>query len=240
MQEYSAKYAKHYSWGLSNVFLINPGLERTIPKAKKFARLLDVGCGHGDHSVFAKKKGYTYLGIDGSNAMLAIATQKYPKEKFILSGVTLISKLKLKEKYDVILCNMLFPSFKRLEDIAKTLKQLKPLLTPTGQLVVTVSHPCFDPYIQKGLMGRNDIQANFTSYFSGGSTYKVTPSGAPIPFTDHHRTLAEYFIIANQAKLYIAGVDECPPDLQLNKIDKIYYQKKALFPSYLTLTMRAL
>jgi len=48
---------------------------------RKNARILDVGCGTGRHAIELAKRGYSVVGIDLSESMLAHARKKAEAEK---------------------------------------------------------------------------------------------------------------------------------------------------------------
>ncbi len=62
--------------------------------------VLDVGCGCGHRGNYFIRKGYSYVGMDISSAMLAIAKKKYPSLTFFNADVR---SLKSKIKYDAAL-----------------------------------------------------------------------------------------------------------------------------------------
>ena len=71
-----------------------------ILRKNKCKRILEVGCGTGHRGQFFKSKGYDYVGLDISEAMLKIARRKYPEIEFIQGDVR---KLQLKEKFDAVI-----------------------------------------------------------------------------------------------------------------------------------------
>src|SRR5579859_6781934 len=64
---------------------------------------LDVGCGSGDFSAFAKKYGIIdYLGVDLYEPAINLARKKYPHEKFILGDFL---ELDIIQVFDYAVCS---------------------------------------------------------------------------------------------------------------------------------------
>jgi SAM-dependent methyltransferase len=109
---------------------------RTIP-AKK---VLDLGCGTGNHALRLTQRGYTVTGVDRSPEMLEIARQKSRNSSldctFIQSD---IRTFKSKQKFDVII--MMFAVLGYLtenEDILRTLDTVRKHLNPGGLFICDV------------------------------------------------------------------------------------------------------
>ncbi len=236
MNGYSKKTAQKFAWGLSNHYLINPALNRIIPKAKGKEEFLDVGCGHGDYFLFAQKKGYRYTGIDNAPGMIDVATQKYPESKFILGDIT--KTLKIQKRFDVILCNMLFAELPSSKALLAGFRSLSKLLKKDGLLVLGNAHPHFDGYMQAGLLGRTGVKTAFRGYFKEDAPYSIRPHDSLITFKDYHHTLGQYCENAFKAKLVPVHIDECEPDPKLKKVDKKYYDFKIRFPGYMIITFK--
>jgi len=111
-----AKYAKYYD----KIYLDKPYEEESkyisrILK-KKNLRILEVGCGSGEHALKFNNLGYKITAIDSSKQMILIAKKKSQKIKFLnRDGLYYRSK----EKFDAII--LLF----HVINFFKTLKELK-------------------------------------------------------------------------------------------------------------------
>jgi cyclopropane fatty-acyl-phospholipid synthase-like methyltransferase len=69
--------------------------------------LLDVGCGYGELiEYFPKNYNISYLGVDIVDEMIVYAKKKYKKKENI--RFKQINFLKLKKKYDIVVCNGIF------------------------------------------------------------------------------------------------------------------------------------
>lgn len=176
MKEYSAQHAHEFSWSPSYQYMLKDAFVRAIPQGRKARRVLDVGCGHGDWVSTLTKKGYEYTGVDSSSAMLKIARKQNPGHIFIHRNARSMLQLAHKD-FHLIVCIMVYSSFQQATAIQNSLKNLSQLLARDGSIIVAVSHPCFDPYMQKGLMGRPDVDALFDSYYTSGARYQILPPG---------------------------------------------------------------
>lgn len=103
----------------------------------KGSKILDLGCGTGEHSVILGKKGFHMTGMDISEVALEIAKKKAQQmrinAKFIKRDM---SDFKLAEKFDA--CISMFSSLCYLIEIVqfkKTLQAVKQHLKPGGLLI---------------------------------------------------------------------------------------------------------
>lgn len=86
----------------------------------KNKKILEIGCGTGEHAVYLKKKGFDIVGVDLNREMLKVARRKSKSIKFLQGDMRTFN---LKKRFDVVIC--LFStihynqSYKELE---KTLK----------------------------------------------------------------------------------------------------------------------
>ena len=111
-----------------------------MPKLEQFAlklakgKILDVGCGAGNHSLYLQEKGLQVKAIDISKGAVDVA------EKRGVKNVTLLDVLDETETFDTILLLMNGTGiFQELSQVSKYLKHLKSLSNPNGQILIDSS-----------------------------------------------------------------------------------------------------
>lgn len=130
------KFAKYYDlcysekdYGRETRFL-----EALIKKHKiKGKKILEVGCGTGNHAIHLVKKGFDITGVDLNKEMLAVARKKSRSIKFVQGDMRSFS---LKGEFDIILC--LFSTIHyntNVSDLKKTLKNFYKHLKKGGLLI---------------------------------------------------------------------------------------------------------
>lgn len=237
MQEYFGNSAKLFKQTGGKRYLLNPATERNIPQVTDSSyKLLDLGCGNGYFFGLAKDKGYQYYGLDISETMIERAKTEYPEGKYLVASATEFST-HYQEKFDVILPIMLYPAFSNKADIQKSLSECKAVLKEGGVVLVGVSHPAYDQYMQKGVLGKEGVETDFQGYFKSGQKMLVSHNfdGGVMTFEDYHWTIQDYVDCIAQAGLSVVGFDECPPGPEVQKEDPEFFEKRTKFPTYLLL-----
>jgi len=240
MKEYFGATAQKYQQTKGKQYLLFPTLQKYLGTAKlDNASMLDVGCGNGDFYQIAEEQHFHYFGLDISEEMISRAKQEYPKGEFQVSPATHFASL-YTQKFDVVVVSMLFPSLRDKESIIATLKESKRVLTKDGEILIGLPYPCFDGYMQFGILGRKDVAANFQGYFQSEAEFKITHqlSEGAFTFEDCHWTLGDYIECIKNAGLVIDFIDECKPAETIKVIDKAFYEERMKFPTYLVLLVK--
>lgn len=113
--------------GLLSPWLRKQRINMACPYIK--GRILDYGCGVGVLS--EKCHPDSYLGVDMDEESLGIAFKRYPAFRFA-------NTLPEDEKFDVII---LLAVIEHLTNLESSLKELKKMLVPDGQIIVTTPLP---------------------------------------------------------------------------------------------------
>jgi len=237
MKEYFTNTANFFSQSGGKKFVLNPSVYKNIPKAKnKNSKILDVGCGNGFYFEYAKKKGYKYYGVDISRIMINRARKEYPEGLYQVGSSMKLSKI-YKTKFDLIICIMLFPCFQNKEDIINTLKECNKVLKKDGKIIIGVPHPCFDQYMQVGILGRKNVIADFKTYYESGAEMQILHKfeKGEMTFRDYHRTVSDYFEYFEKSSLKLIKFDECEIDKEVKKLEPNLYKERIKFPTYLVL-----
>ncbi|OGG58440.1 hypothetical protein A2765_05840 [Candidatus Kaiserbacteria bacterium RIFCSPHIGHO2_01_FULL_56_24] len=241
MREYYGTSAKKYGQTRGKQLLLLPALSRHLPKARnKKIRALDVACGNGDVFPLIKEKGYKYFGIDISADLLARAIADYPAGEYRKGDARSFAR-HYKARFDAIIISMLFPSLKKAGDIIKVLKECKTVIEKDGVILMAITHPSFDHYMQSFLFRRDDVHANFKGYFHSGSRFEMdqTINGEAFRFEDYHWTLADYMRAIQKSGLQLVAVDECQGvSSKIDKEDRAWARKRDSFPTYLVLVLK--
>jgi len=100
-------------------------------------RVLDVGCGTGEHALYLSKHGYEVLGVDGAEAAIALARQK-ARDRRLRAGFRVWDALDLAalgESFDTVLDVGLFHTFDADERPAYV-ASLSAVVAPGGRVFV--------------------------------------------------------------------------------------------------------
>ncbi len=240
MTEYHGESAKNYQQTGGKLHLLIPAIKRAIPKATSpESKLLDVACGNGDLFNLSSENGYEYFGLDLSEEMITRAKQEYPNGNYLQASATDFAG-HYNHKFDIVLCIMLMNHFNTRDNIKKTLEQCKMVLKNEGVILVGVAHPCFDGYMQYGVLSRKeDIETQFKGYFNSGEKYLVhnVLDGKALTFEDHHFTFEDFFNTISEVGLRLDKIDECHPSNSTGASEE-YISKKSNFPTYLLFSCR--
>lgn len=149
--------AKEYAEKL-NDYAPLPEREKFISLLPKPACILDAGCGPGRDSEYFFHKGFTVVGADLSEKLLAIAKQCVPQATF--SKQDLRSLHFPKRSFDGVWACASLLHLKRRE-VSKVLREFFQILKPRGLLFIMV----------KEGKGEADIAEKLSSYLSRHFTY---------------------------------------------------------------------
>jgi 2-polyprenyl-3-methyl-5-hydroxy-6-metoxy-1,4-benzoquinol methylase len=112
----------------------------------KAARILDIGCGTGRHSIELTRRGYTVVGVDLSDSQLARAKAKASAQGLSVTFVKHDARqLPFKSKFDlvIILCEGAFPLMETDEMNFRILRGAADALKPKGKLILTTLNGLF-------------------------------------------------------------------------------------------------
>jgi SAM-dependent methyltransferase len=112
--------------------IVHPIL-KTWPKG---ASVLDAACGTGRHAAVLAKQGCRVIGVDLSTAMLNVARSKLKKKADLRLGDVHHLPLEVAE-VDAAVCSL---ALTHLEDLKGPLTELRRVLRPGGQLVLSDIH----------------------------------------------------------------------------------------------------
>ena len=175
-----------------------PALEQ---KALQLARgkVLDVGCGAGNHSLYLKAKGFDVTSIDISEGAIAVCRQRG------LENTHVLDIAHASGSYDTILMLMNGSGFfKELKHTPKVLRHLKFLLNPMGQILIDSSDIKFMYEDEDGGYWM-DANANYYGELEYNTSYKGEQESFPWMYLDFERLKAACESVGLQCELVLEG-----------------------------------
>ena len=107
-------------------------------------KVLDIGCGMGQHALqYSKKGALSVLGIDISEKMLAYARKNNGASNIEYRRLAFEDLDDLDEKFDVITSSL---AFDYVENFGRLMKQIYSHLNENGKCVFSMSHPICTAY----------------------------------------------------------------------------------------------
>lgn len=114
-------------------------LKKLLKNVNKGDDVLDVGCGNARIYQALKGKKISYTGIDFTLKFIKQNKKKYPNADFKLIDVTKnCSWSKVDKQYDVVFCTAVLHHLPGNSIHKKVIEQMKAVLKPGGQLIITV------------------------------------------------------------------------------------------------------
>ncbi len=120
-------------------------IEKEINHNKR-ARILDIGCGTGRHTIELSKRGYTITGVDLSESLLKRAEEKASEHNLqIVFQKHDARELPFLNEFDLVtmLCEGAFPLMETDEMNFQILRNASNALRPKGKLIFTTLNGLF-------------------------------------------------------------------------------------------------
>ena len=126
-----------------NDVIETPIITEMMPDIKD-KRVLDIGCGMGQHAIqYANSGALSVLGIDISEKMLGYARKNNSAPNITYRQMAFEDLDKLTERFDVITSSL---AFDYVEDFSNLMKVIYGLLDENGVCVFSMSHPISTAY----------------------------------------------------------------------------------------------
>ena len=173
------------------------------------ARVLDLGCGDGAFARQVLDRGaVTYLGIDGSAAMIdvAIRADAGPAASFAVGDIEDLSTPP--EAFDLVTSRM---ALHHVADLGPVLTAVRSTLVPGGRLIVSVVHPVVTCNADPSATGRRTSWV-VDGYFVPGPRTRPW-FGRDV--TWYHRTIEQHVAALRASGLVLTSLRECEPDAVL-------------------------
>lgn len=238
----SEQYERERAEASFNSLLLDPLVAELVPTVDVAATALDVGCGTGDLTRLLADRGYQATGVDLEPAMLRIARERSAGQPVAYREAGLADLDPADGRYDLVLClNVL----DWIEDLTSAFDQLRRLVRPGGELLLSVPHPFKD----SGTWARRwngdrwvyDDFAVTGHYFSEGPVEKsrADSRGETVVARTltHKRTVETYVRELFAAGFQLTGLYE-PAPRQLEEAPVVLVEKSARVPYFLVLRGR--
>lgn len=128
---------------LYDKFYINKNYSKEVDFIKTFikdgnAKILDAGCGTGNHAKILHDLGYDVMGFDKSQEMVDIANSKLKNHFFVCD----LLNYGYREKYDLIISFFaVFNHLKNYKELKIVLQNLKSSLKDKGTIIIDLHNP---------------------------------------------------------------------------------------------------
>jgi ubiquinone/menaquinone biosynthesis C-methylase UbiE len=171
----------------------NPAVEAETPVVREIlaraprGAALDAACGTGRHAAHLRELGYEVVGVDATEAMLAVAREKVPDATFHLGT---LQALPVEDaSVDVVTCSL---ALTHVEDLGPVVAELARVLRPGGWAVLADVHPT-------------------TTTFGGAAVFPSDGDGLSLPYVPNlvHQA-SEYVTAARAAGLEVSECHEPP------------------------------
>jgi SAM-dependent methyltransferase len=181
-EQFEGMYAATPPWDIGRP---QPALAELAERGEVRGRVLDAGCGTGEHALMAARLGLVATGIDPAPTAIAIAERKARDRglavRFLVGSALELGSLR--EQFDTVIDSGLFHVFDDA-DRRRYVENLKAVLTPGGRYLLL----CFSDR-QPGSVGpRRVTEADIRGSFAQGfyvdtiepATFELTvdPRGA--------------------------------------------------------------
>ena len=154
-------------------------------------RVLDVGCGMGQHAKKYSEQGAAFvLGIDISEKMLAYAVDHYSADNIEYRKTAMEDLARIEDKFDLITSSL---AFDYAEDLSLLFRDIRSLMADGASFVFSMSHPMatahtgrYDRFMRTESGER--LYAIVTDYFDEGR--RLVKWGPVNDYELYHRTLS--------------------------------------------------
>ena len=179
---------------------INKAIVRERFKSLNGEKVLDLGCGYGYYTDYFGSVGGRAVGLDGAEAMIGIARERYPGASFSVYDIT--RPLPFEPcSFDIVFCNQVLMD---IGSIVGILSECRRVLKQGGVFYFSIVHPAFYNGVwQSDGSGRKTgklISSYITPYVSENHFWGETAY--------FHRPLSYYLNAAAEAGLILNHTDE--------------------------------
>ncbi len=183
----------HHWWFKGRKLVIRRLLERFV---KRGSKILEIGCGTGGNLELLCVYG-SVVAVESHRETVELIRPTFENQVTILHGA-LPNALDIRQEFDCIVC---FDVLEHIEDDVASLLKMKSLLTPQGQILLTV--PCY-PFLYSK---RDEKLGHYRRYSLSELRRKSAAAGLSITYSNYFMTLLFPFAIFSRVLERMKGTE---------------------------------
>ena len=157
-------------------------------------RILDLGCGEGGYARELVRRGAVVVAIDGSERLIAAARARAIAERvdvtFVCANANALDAV-APASQDVVVAAM---SLMDVEDLRGAVRETRRVLAPGGELVMSITHPCFSAPVSEWVRDESRALLHFAvdRYLQRTAWDSFVTPAFRAPVIRRHRPLEDY------------------------------------------------
>ncbi|GEA50751.1 SAM-dependent methyltransferase [Vibrio inusitatus NBRC 102082] len=217
--KFADKYACVVRNNIYNALLERPSILALID-VQPNQKVLDLGCGSGEHAKEIQAKGGIVTCVDLSEEMVELTQANAKPFHAYVQDLSMGLPCEEEGVYDWVIAPLVIHY---LEDLTALFKEVKRVLKPGGQLLFSTHHPI------------NDFQASPSGHYFAIEriTEEWDTIGEPVEVSFFRRSLQDLFGSIFAADLLVSAVSEGSPSPAIADISPETYEKLCENPSFI-------
>jgi ubiquinone/menaquinone biosynthesis C-methylase UbiE len=181
--------------------------------------LCDLGCGDGHLVNYFSEAGAMVLGLDISEALLALAREQYPKASFKQEDAQSLSTIS-DASFEILVSNF---ALMDIPDLLAVYQSVWRVLKPGGRFIFTLTHPCFQAPHSETLHEEGKFLGRAIRLYRQEGAWKSSyAQGIRGRVGAHHRHISSYlngliqtgFSLVHFAEPFLPIADYASPEMQ--------------------------
>ena len=185
--------------------------------------ILDVGCGEGGYARELTRRGARVTGVDGSGRLIEVARERASdaglKVNFLCANASRMPEAP-SDSFDVAVASM---SLMDVDDYEGAIAEIHRVLRPGGELLMSITHPCFQPRDarwEKDWKGERKF-FKVDNYFKEQSWEEMLAASFRQPVVRRHRTLQTYMAAPlKRGFVLLEYIEPVPTDDEIAKSER--------------------